>query len=187
MPSLLFALSLIVTLDETGEKPSIVFDNRPEMGVPAEALAQMRERPPQEAFPAKPRPQMFHDLTEGTIKTVRIRYFNKDTWAADEAARDYVAGFLANESLGVFGFQIWSQGVGVPEIECVIEFTDEHRKQLLEEQKPCLEGRLLIWNTEACFRDATGRWWFVNAFDHFHRSHPRGDRKLAKPVKEKPE
>ena len=30
------------------------------------------------------------------------------------------------------------------------------------------------------FRDATGRWWFVNAFDHFHRSHPKGNRENAK-------
>ena len=49
------------------------------------------------------------------------------------------------------------------------------------------EGRLLLWNTEACYRDPQGVWWFVTAFDHFHRAHPRGDRRLAKPVEHFPD
>ena len=68
----------------------------------------------------------------------------------------------------------------MPEIEGVVEFTDEYRNKLFAEKKDCREGRLLIWNTEACFRDATGRWYFVTAFDQFHRSHPKGDRSLVK-------
>jgi hypothetical protein len=75
--------------------------------------------------------------------------------------------------------------VPVPEIECIVQFTDEHRQKLLAENKGCREGRLLIWKTESCFRDATGRWWFVNAFDQFHRSHPKGNRALAKEAKSK--
>ena len=179
-----------------GEEPKIVFDNRPETGVPREALAQMRAESnlkPEvlkelhakltarvRKLVAKKHPLELPDITEGTIKTVRIRYFNKETWETEEQARDYVRGFLAHKSLSVSGFQVWSQGVGVPEIECLMDFTDEYRKELRDEQKPCREGRLLIWETESCFRDATGRWWFVSAFDHYHRAHPKGNRKLAK-------
>jgi len=167
-----------------GGEPSIVFDNRPEWGIPAEALAQKLKLTAQEKLLAA-KDVNFHTLFAGTIKTVRIRYFNKETWATEAQARAYVAGFLAHKSLSVFGFQIWSQGVGVPEIECIVEFTDAYRKKLLAENKPCREGRLLIWNTESCFRDATGRWLFVDAFDHFHRSHPKGNRDNARAAKSK--
>lgn len=162
-------------------KPSIVFDNRPESGVPREALDQKLKLSAQEESLVA---GGFHALTDGTIKTVRTRYFNKETWKSDKEAAAYVAGFLDHESLGVWGFQVWSQSVGVPEIECIVEFTDEYRDKLVAEKKDFRpEGRLLIWNTESCFRDATGRWWFVNAFDYFHRSHPRGDRALIKRAK----
>ncbi|MCH9656596.1 MAG: hypothetical protein K0U86_09985 [Planctomycetes bacterium] len=68
----------------------------------------------------------------------------------------------------------------MPEIECFIEFTDEYRYKLYKKEKPCRQGRLLIWHTESCYRDATSSWWFVSAFNHFHKYHPKGDRKLAK-------
>ncbi len=165
-------LALVLTCAVDGKEPSIVVDDRPEAGVPPEALAQKTDK----AFGNG----TFQAMTQGTIKTVRIRYFNKRTWATEELAREYVAGFLAHESQEVFDFQIWSQGVGVPEIECLVDFTDEYREKLRNDKKPCREGRLLIWNTESCFRDATGRWWFVSAFDHFHSSHPKGDRKFSK-------
>lgn len=182
-----------------GEEPKIVFDNRPEMGIPMEARAQMQAGSltreelkklyailtiSQEGEGEVQLPFRFHD-TVSTIKTVRIRYFNKKTWKSEKQAREYVRGFLANKSSGVYSFQIWSQGVGVPEIECLVDFTDEYRKKLRDEQKPCNTGRLLIWNTEACFRDATDRWWFVTVFDYYHRAHPKGDRRLAKPKQPK--
>jgi hypothetical protein len=175
MTAVLIALALISGAD--GNAPTIVVDDRPEAGVPPEAEAQKNDK----EFPAGGA-RTFHTLTKGTIKTVRIRYFNKKTWATEEQAREYVAGFLAHDSReqDVFGFQIWSESVGVPEIECLVDFTDEYREKLRNEQKPCREGRLLIWTTESCFRDATGRWWFVNAFDHFHRFHPKGDSKLSR-------
>ena len=168
-----------------GRNVAIVIDNRPERGVPPEALVQIHDKrfAAEEAVAAREFPETLRGLTAGTIKSVRIRYFNKETWATEKAACGYVARFLDHKSLHVFGFQIWSQTVDVPEIECLVDFTEEHRKALLAEQKPCREGRLLIWNTEACYRDATGRWWFVNAFDHFHRWHPKGDRKLARDAK----
>jgi len=82
--------------------------------------------------------------------------------------------------MDAYDFQIWSQEVGVPEVECVIEFTDAHRLKLSGEKKHSDDGRLLIWGTEACFQDATGRWWFVAAYDHYHANHPKGNRDLIK-------
>lgn len=166
----------------SNEEPKIVFDNRPESGIPLEAKAQVDRKltAREKELAAKADGIKFHALTAGTIKRVRIRYFNKETWKSDKEASKYVAGFLGNQSSGVFGFQIWSQDVGVPEIECIVEFTDEHREKLVAQNKPCREGRLLIWNTEVCFRDATGRWYYVTAFDQFHRAHPKGDRRLVK-------
>ena len=168
----LVLLALVLTCAVDSKEPSIVVDDRPEVGVPPEAAAQKIDK----AFGLP----TFHAMTQGTIKTVRIRYFNKKTWATEKQAREYIAGFLAHESQEAFGFQIWSQEVLVPEIECLVDFTDEYEQKLRDGQKSCREGRLLIWNTESCFRDATGRWWFVSAFDHFHTSHPKGDRKLSK-------
>jgi hypothetical protein len=170
------AILLGLLLTCAGKEPSIVFDDRPEAGVPPEALAQKTDQ----GFGN----ETLHAMTQGTIKTIRIRYFNKKTWATEGQAREYVAGILAHESQGVFGFQIWSQLVSVPEIECFVEFTDEYREKLLHDHKPYREGRLLIWNTESCFRDATGRWWFVSLFDYFHSAHPKGDRKLSQDPKQ---
>ena len=171
----------------SGGEPSIVIDNRPETGIPPEAMAQQQRKLTEEekALIAKEYPVKFTTLTAGTIKTVRIRYFKKETWASEKDVREYVAGFLGNKASAVFGFQIWSQGVDVPEIECIVEFTDEYRNKLFAEKKECREGRLLIWNTEACFRDTTGRWYFVTAFDQFHRAHPKGIRELVKGAKSK--
>ncbi len=180
---------------ENGAEPKFVIDDRPESGVPREALDQARAESNLKDADLKEyhgklagrekellhkNPITFHEITEGTIKKVRIRYFNKETWETEEEALEYVRGFLAHKSLHGFNHQIWSQGVGVPEIECLVDFTDKHRRQLREEQKRYREGRLLIWKTESCFRSASGRWWYVSAYDHFHRSHPEGNRKLAK-------
>jgi hypothetical protein len=186
----LFAFAAVAAVKEpeapkadsaNSDVPKIVFDNRPEAGIPPEAIAQVdRETARKRELAAKGNGGKFHSLTAGTIKLVRIRYFNKKTWKSEKEASKYVAGFLGNKLSEVYGFQIWSQSVGVPEIECIVEFTDEHRKNLIAQKKACREGRLLIWNTECCFRDATGTWYFVSAFDQFHRMHPKGDRKLAK-------
>ena len=176
MIPLLFVLILAPTAG--GPEPSIVFDNRPPAGLPLGA----RTQKPFGRLDMRGKP--FRALAGGTVKTVRVRYFNKETWATEEQARAYVAGFFAHPSLEVYDFQVWSQGVGVPEVECVVEFTDAHLRELRdagEVRGPLLrEGRLLLWNTEACFRDATGRWWFVTAFDHYHAAHPKGQRDKAK-------
>ena len=180
----LFALSFSANADE----PSIVIDNTPEQGIPAEALAQQHRKltAQEEALIAKGEiPIKFTSLTDGTIKSVRIRYYNSKTWATEKDVREYVAGMLKNKASDAHRFQVWSQGTVAPEIECIVEFTEEHRKKLLADNKGCAEGRLLIWDTRCCFRDATGNWSFVTLFDQFHRSHPKGDRRLVKEAKPK--
>jgi hypothetical protein len=89
------AILLGLLLTCAGKEPSIVFDDRPEAGVPPEALAQKTDQ----GFGN----ETLHAMTQGTIKTIRIRYFNKKTWATEGQAREYVAGFLAHESQEVFG------------------------------------------------------------------------------------
>ncbi|QDV51767.1 hypothetical protein [Gimesia fumaroli] len=189
-------LPLLLFCDVGTDIPEIVFDNRPESGVPREARDQDRTgsltREELKALYATLTAQetidrwpiKFHNAMS-TIKRVRIRYFNKETWKTEKQAREYVRGFLANKSSEVYSFQIWSQGVGIPEIDCLVDFTDEYRKELIDKRKPISTGRLLIWNGEACFRDATSRWWFVTIYNHYHRAHPKGDRTLAKPKKPK--
>ncbi|QVL34254.1 hypothetical protein KIH39_10210 [Telmatocola sphagniphila] len=171
-------MSGLVASAVCSEEPQIVFDNRPESGIPAEALQQPHK--PSKATTEKEFPLKFPALTAGAIKSIRIRYYNKETWPNEKDAREYVRSFLGNKKSEVFDFQIWSQGVGVPEIECYVEFTEEYRKKLLGDKFSCRDGRLLLWNTEACYRDGTGRWYFVSAFDQFHRAHPKGDRKNVK-------
>jgi hypothetical protein len=181
---IIFALSFSANADE----PTIVIDNTPEQGIPAEALAQQHRKPTaqEEALIAKGEiPIKFTSLTDGTIKSVRIRYFSKKIWATEKEAQEYVAGMLKNKASDAHRFQVWSQGAVTPEIECIVEFTEEHRKKLFADNKGCAEGRLLFWDTRCCYRDATGTWSFVTMFDQFHRSHPKGDRRLVKEAKPK--
>ncbi len=169
-------IPLIVMCVAGAETPSIIFDNRPEAGVPLEASFQEPESDDEGDV------RLFHEMTDGAIKTVRIRYFNKESWATEEMAKKYLSGFLAHESQQVSDQQVSAKLVpSVPEIECIVEFTPEHHLAKLKpgERRRHHEGRLLIWYSEACYRDATGRWFFVSTFDHFDRSHPKG-RVLAK-------
>ena len=156
-----------------GRKPLINFDNHPESGIPLDAKAQERGDPKSHG--------KLSDLVGDSIKTVRVRYFSQASWAGEKEVREYIAGLLTNKLTGCFTFQIWSQVVGEPEIECLVDFTDDYRhKVLYTEHKPYQEGRLLIWGTAACFRDATGRWWFVSLVDYFRSHHPSGNRELSR-------
>ena len=160
--SIMLVLGVLSTCPAGGEEAKIVVDSRPEMGVPAEALAQEHEAP-------KKGQKTFVELTDGIIKTVRIRYYDKEKLATEELATDYVRKILKDKTLDVAGFQIWSEALGEPEVECRIEFTTEHQEQVWKKQREQpvkgkihhREGCLLIWPGRACFRDAAGRWWFV--------------------------
>src|ERR1700723_1750622 len=103
----LFALSFSASADE----PSIVIENTPEKGVPAEALAQQRRKTTaqEEALIAKGEiPIKFTSLTDGTIKSVRIRYFDNKTWPKEKDVQEYVAGMLKNKASDTHLFQVWS-------------------------------------------------------------------------------
>lgn len=163
---------MLFGITASGGEPSIIFDNRPESGIPPEARAQ-------EQVDSKSHGTL-SGLVGDSIKTVRVRYFSAASWPNEKPVREYVAGVLTNKLTECYTFQIWSQGVAEPEIECLIDFTDDYRnKATLAEHKPYHEGRLLVWGTAACFRDATGRWWFVSLFDYFHGHHPSGNRELS--------
>ncbi len=159
-----------------GGELSIVFDNRPEFGIPLEAENQGRVVT--NLIVGVDR--KLSNLVGDSIQIVRIRYFSTNSWASETQARDYIAGLLTDKLASCSNAQTWSETVGVPQIECLIDFTDSYRSKLQLEHKRYYEGKLLVWNTEACFRDATGKWWFVNIFDYFHSRHPSGDRNLSR-------
>ena len=163
-------------------EPAVIFDSRPEDGLPLEAEAQMRAMLSNKSAAGKS--SNLESLAGNKIKTVRIRYYDKKTWASKEQVSKYVAGFLTRK-LPAGRYPVWSEGLAMPEIECIVEFTDEYRKKLFAERQPCHEGRLLLWETESCFRDATGKWWFIGLFDYFHKFHPKGSRELARPLPKK--
>ena len=164
-------LILLFGITACGGQPSIIFDNSPEWGMPPEASAQKN-------VDSKSR-GAFSDLFGDSIKTVRVRYFSRASWASEKQVREYIAGALTDKLAECYTFPIWSQIVAQPQIECLIDFTDDYQSKVFSERKGYREGRLVIWHTEACFRDGTGRWWFVNLFDYFHSHHPSGDRRLS--------
>lgn len=170
-------LFLLFTISAYGGEFSIVFDNRPESGIPLEAEKQERLVTNIVAGGN----MKLSDLVGDSIQTVRVRYFSTNSWASETQVKGYIAGLLTNKFASCSNIQFWSQGVGVPQIECRIDFTYSHGDKLrLEERKRSYEGKLLVWNTEACFRDATGKWWFVDIFDYFHSHHPSGKRNLSR-------
>jgi hypothetical protein len=131
MLSLIFSLLLAPAADTP--KPEIVFDNRPETGIPSEARNQ---KPPKLKDP----PKSLDALTTGEIKTVRVRYFDKKTWKTEDLAGTYVAGLFESKGVEIYESQVWSQGVGVPEMECIIEYTKERQRNGTYSG----EGRLLV-------------------------------------------
>jgi hypothetical protein len=153
-----------------GEVPVILFDNRPEAGIPQEARLQERTN----AASSGTKGTLSAFLGD-SVKVLRVRYFNKQSWTNENQVREYLAALVTNKFTELYTGQVWSELVGIPEIECLVDF----RKNYFG-GKPYYEGRLLLWHTEACFRDENGRWWFVNIFDHFHRHHPLGTRDLVR-------
>lgn len=163
---------VVLAVSAAASEPSIIFDSRPESGVPVDAMTQ------------KPLDTRNHgslgQLAGDSIKTVRVMYHDKATWTNEQQIQTYIAGLLTNVHAETYSFQVWSQGLGRPELECGIEFTSAHQARVRADRIRAHDGRLLIWKTEACFRDATGRWWFVALFDHYHGTHPAGNRSLAR-------
>lgn len=154
-----FILSLVAA-----EEITTTFDAKPESGIPVSAQLQNSER--------LTKPLLWGDVFAGKIESVSIRYFDSETWKTKKQVRQYLIGFLKREDIQIFSSAPWAQGVGVPEIECSIKFKDEYRNSF---DKNFKYGKLLIWNTVACFRDANGTWCFLTNGDYFHLHHPAGD------------
>ena len=72
--------------------------------------------------------------------------------------------------------------MGRPEIEIVIEFSSDYLKKLREEKKPCPLRRPAAHLEHRGMLPRRYRQMVVRepVFKHFHKSHPNGDRKLAK-------
>lgn len=167
-------MGLICSGSLRAAEPAIEFDPRPEWGIPPEA----HDQPMVKVEPGTTLAKLFGNA----IEKVQVRYVDAKVWpdADHQKVKAYLTSILASEHSECYSFQIWSQVVGMPEIECLIEFNQDYQKQLAAEKKSYRTGRLLVWKTEACFRDGTGRWWFVSNFHNYHRAHPQGQRNLSK-------
>jgi hypothetical protein len=148
--------------------PPIVFDKQPihpEAGIPEEATRQSKVDPQDHGTLA----QVLGD----SVQSVTVRYYS-DVWKDPKQVGEYLTGLLANDDTHTYTFQIWSQGVDVPEIECALTFKNQK------------QGRLLLWQTAACVCDSNGKWWFVNLYDYFHSKNPKGVRSYAKKTPSEP-
>jgi hypothetical protein len=101
-----------------------------------------------------------------SVQTITVQYASKE-WA-DKELTQYLAGLIAATSTATYTFQIWSQLVLEPEVECAIRFKDQK------------QGKLLLWDTCGCYQDSQGRWWFLSLFDYYHANHPHGTRRIQK-------
>ena len=149
-------------------EPVIEFNPQPEAGIPPEALEQRTGEMKVEPGLTLPK------LVQDAIEKVQVRYANPKVWTDRQHAdvKNYLSRLLSSESSSCYAFQIWSQSVGIPEIDCLIEFNQAYLQRLPAEKKFSRVGRLIIWKTEACYRDGTGRWWYVSNYDNYHRWHP---------------
>jgi hypothetical protein len=155
---------------------NLLFDDPPDVRKHSYSIRfEIQTNPPEIGIPEEARRQkMIHDDSHGTIAqllgdtldSVTVRYFS-NIWTNQEQVSDYVLGMLADKRTETYSWQVWSQLVGEPEIDCLLTFKN-HR-----------QGRLLVWGTAVCLRDEKGRWWFVNVFDYFHLKNPRGTRILS--------
>ncbi len=157
-------LLLLLAAAVHAAEPQIVFAKQPihpAAGIPEEATRQSKVDPQDHGTLA----QVLGD----SVQSVTVRYYS-DVWADPKQVGDYLTGLLADDDTHTYTFQIWSQGVGEPEIECALTFKNQNQQQ----------GRLLLWKTAACVCDSNGKWWFVNLYDYFHSKNPKGVRSYAK-------
>jgi hypothetical protein len=103
MKIMLFAL--LSASSAYGAEFSIVFDNRPEYGMPQEAEKQERLDTNHLAGDNR----KLSDLVGDSIKTVRVRYFSTNTWANETQARTYIAGLLTDKLAACSNHPMWAQ------------------------------------------------------------------------------
>jgi hypothetical protein len=150
------------------------FDEKPESGIPIAAQLQNNER--------LTKPLLWGDVFAGKFESASIRYFDVETWETKSQVKQYLMEYLKCEDTQIFSCVPWAQGVGVPEIECSIRFKDDYRKST---DRKFRYGKLHIWKTVACFRDADGVWHFLTNAEHFRLHHPQGDSKLGADLKDR--
>ena len=159
-----------VSLDDM----TTTFDEKPEPGIPIAAQLQNNKR--------LAKPLLWGDVFAGKFESANIRYFDAETWETEKQVKQYLIEYLECEDTRVHSQPPWAQGVGVPEIECSIRFKDDYRKST---DRKFRYGKLLIWKTVACFRDANGTWHFLTNGDYFHLHHPEGDLELRAELKDR--
>ncbi|MDH4475025.1 MAG: hypothetical protein QE274_01000 [Verrucomicrobiaceae bacterium] len=151
---------MLVTATHAAD-PEIEFAKQPEPtihGIPKEAQNQTKTGPHDQGTLAK--------HLGDSVQTITVHYASKD-WTNDELNK-YLLGLLTDTTTATYTFQIWSQVLTTPEVECTLHFKDQK------------QGRLLLWQTCGCFQDPQGRWWFLSLFDHYHTHHPLGTRRNPK-------
>ena len=162
--SLAVCLATLILSSVSFDEMTITFDKIPDAGIPVAAQLQNNE--------PLPEPLLWGEVFAGKFKSANMRYFDAETWETQKQAKQYLTGYLKREDIQISSRVRWSQGVGIPEIECSIEFADDYRNSTDGKFR---YGKLLIWNTVACFRDANGTWHFLTNGDYFHLHHPDGD------------
>ncbi len=151
---------MLITATQAAE-PKIEFDKQPKpsiRGVPKEAKLQSKSDTLNHGTLAK---QM-----ADSVQTITVQHASKE-WS-DKELTQYLTGLLTDTSTATYTFQIWSQLVLEPEVECAIRFKDQK------------QGKLLLWDTCGCYQDPQGRWWFLSLFDYYHANHPHGTRRIQK-------
>ena len=145
----------------SGSKPLIVFDNHPERGIALE-IGQGQYSTRREILP---------EFVGDSIKTVRVRYFDKEVWADEKQVSEYLKGLFKEKSIELLEWQVWSQGFGRTDIECLIVFKEGDGDGEKER-----EGKLLLQDSVGYFRDANGKWWFLTSTtgEYFRGHHPHG-------------
>ena len=156
---------LVMSFPASG-KVKVTFDEKPDFGIPV--AAQLQDFKHGDA-------KLWGELFADKIESASIRYFDADIWKSEEQVGKYLQGFLKRKDMKVFNYPFWAQGVGIPEIECTVKFNDEYRKS---SERKFKYGKILIWNTVACFRDANGIWHFLSNGKHFYLHHPKRNNEI---------
>ncbi|MCD6050603.1 MAG: hypothetical protein K0Q55_2006 [Verrucomicrobia bacterium] len=143
-------------------EPPAVLGYRPAIGIPEEARRQER-------LDEKHGRQTLASHLSPVLESVSVRYHSQ-IWTNQSHASNYLAGLLVDAKTYTATHQFWSQGVGSPELECLLTFTNGQT------------GKLLIDGPYICFRDQTNRWWFASAQEHYEQAHPRSWKRSTTPI-----
>lgn len=132
------------------------FDNRPAAGMPIEA---------RRAFHGFGRRSIsWRELVGGKIGGFTVRYYDKTVWKSEESVSSFLRNlFDEKESVNVWSNEMSSRPLGVPDLECRVNFTPEEYRRTAANQKTFAgKGRLLVWDDLGCYLDCGGAWHFLD-------------------------